>query len=149
MARRPNSLAAMFRLDPADPDQARALERLSNDTVVWLTTVSPKLRPQPSAVWFLWDGETVLVYSGSTARIKNIAANPQVALNFNSDEHGDDISILYGEAIIDEATPPAQQVAEYRVRYDERVPAIGMDWDGFCDHYRFPIRISLTGYRRW
>jgi PPOX class probable F420-dependent enzyme len=117
--------------------------------VVWLTTVSPKLRPQPSAVWFLWDGETVLVYSAGSARIKNIAGNPQVALNFNSDEHGDDISILYGEAAIDDETPPAKDVAGYRARYDERVPAIGMDWDSFCDHYRFPLRISLTGYRRW
>lgn len=139
----------MFRLDPADADQARALERLANDTVVWLTTVSPNLRPQPSAVWFLWDGETVLVYSGGSARIKNIAVNPRVALNFNSDEHGDDISILYGEAAIDEKTPQAKDLAGYRARYDERVPAIGMDWVSFCDHYRFPVRISLTGYRRW
>ena len=77
----------MFRLDPADSDQARAIERLSNDTVVWLTTVSTHLRPQPSAVWFLWDGETVLVYSAGSARIKNLSRNSQVALNFNSDEH--------------------------------------------------------------
>jgi PPOX class probable F420-dependent enzyme len=139
----------MFRLDPADPDQARALERLTNDTVVWLTTVSPKLRPQPSAVWFLWDGETVLVYSADSARIKNIAVNPQVALNFNSDEHGDDISILYGEAAIDTQTPPAKDLAGYRARYDKRVPAIGMNWDTMSDRYRIPIRINLTGYRRW
>jgi PPOX class probable F420-dependent enzyme len=139
----------MFRLDPADPDQARALERLSNDTVVWLTTVSPKVRPQPSAVWFLWDGETVLVYSADSPRIKNIAVNPRIALHFNSDQHGDDISILYGEAAIHTETPPAKDVAGYRARYDGRVPAIGTDWDSFCDHYRFPIRIRLTGYRRW
>jgi PPOX class probable F420-dependent enzyme len=139
----------MFRLDPADADQARALERLSNDMVVWLTTVSPKFRPDPSAVWFLWDGETVLVYSGGTARIKNIAANPQVALNFDTADQGDDISILYGEAAIDPDTPAAKDVAGYRARYDERVPAIGKDWDSFCQHYRFPIRIRLTGYRRW
>lgn len=139
----------MFRLDPADPDQARALERLSTDTIVWLTTVSPRLRPQPSAVWFLWDDETVLVYSAESARIKNIAANPQVALHFNSDEGGDDISILYGLAAVDVATPPAKEVAGYRARYDHRVPLIGMDWDTMSAQYRVPIRISLTGYRRW
>ena len=139
----------MFRLDPADPDQARALERLSTNTVVWLTTVSPKLQPQPSAVWFLWDGETVLVYSGATARVKNIAGNPLVALHFDSEEEGDDISILYGEAAIDAEAPPAKDVAGYRARYDERLPGIGKDWDSFCEHYRHPIRIRLTGYRRW
>lgn len=139
----------MFRLDPADPDQVRALERLSTDTIVWLTTVSPKLRPQPSAVWFWWDDETVLVYSAESARIKNIAANPHVALHFNSDEGGDDISILYGLAVVDVATPPANEVAGYRARYDHRVPLIGMDWDTMSAQYRVPIRISLTGYRRW
>ena len=139
----------MFRLDPADADQARALERLSTDTVVWLTTVSSKLRPEPSAVWFLWDGETVLVYSGGTARIKNIAENPRVALNFDSADEGDDISIFYGMAVIDPDTPPAKDVAGYRARYERKVPAIGKDWDSFCDHYRYPIRIRLTGYRRW
>ena len=139
----------MFRLDPADANHARALERLSTDTVVWLTTISPKLRPQPSAVWLWWNGETVLVYSGDTPRIKNIAANPNVALNFNTDEYGDDISILYGVASIDDASPPAKDHQEYHARYDARVPLIGMDWDSFSSHYRFPIRISLTGYRRW
>jgi PPOX class probable F420-dependent enzyme len=139
----------MFRLDPANADQGRALERLSNDTIVWLTTVSPKLRPEPSAVWFLWDGESVLVYSGGTARIQNIEANPRVALNFDSADQGDDISIFYGIASIDAHAPPAKDVAGYRARYDKRVPAIGMDWDSFCDHYRHPIRIHLTGYRRW
>lgn len=139
----------MFRLDPADADHARALDRLSNDTVVWLTTVSTRLRPEPSAVWFLWDGETVLVYSGATARIKNIAANPQVALHFDTADQGNDISIFYGTAVLDLDTPPAKDVAGYRARYDEWVPAIGKDWDSFCDHYRYPIRIRLTGYRRW
>jgi PPOX class probable F420-dependent enzyme len=130
----------MFRLDPSLPDEARALERLSNDTIVWLTTVSPKGRPQPSAVWFWWDGESILVYSGDTARINNIASNPQVALNFNSDQQGDDIAILRGIA---------KEVGGYRNRYELMVPAIGMDWDGFCDHYHIPIRIMPTGYRRW
>ncbi len=98
----------MFQLDPADPDQARALARLSTDTVIWLTTVSPASAPQPSAVWFWWDGETVLVFSGGTARIKNIAANPRVALHFNTDEYGDDIAILYGLAEVDPSDTPGQ-----------------------------------------
>ena len=139
----------MFRLDPASPDHARALERLSEDTVVWMTTVSPKLQPQPSAVWFWWDGETVLVYSAGSARVKNIAAHPRIALSFNSDPNGDDISILYGLATLDPATPAAKDVEGYRARYDHRMPLIGMNWDTMSAEYRFPIRIRLTGYRRW
>ena len=74
---------------------------------------------------------------GATARIKNIAANPRVALNFDSDEDGDDISILYGVAAVDPATPPAKDVPGYRARYDARVPLLGKDWDSFSAHYHF------------
>ena len=139
----------MFRLDPADADQAKALERLSTDTVVWLTTVSPKLQPQPSAVWFWWDGETVLLYSRETARLRNIAANPRVSLNFDSEQDGDDLSILYGDAAIDAEAMPAKDVAGYRARYEERVPHLGMNWETFSASYHVPVRVSLTGYRRW
>ena len=139
----------MFRLDPADADQAKALERLSTNTVVWLTTVSPKLQPQPSAVWFWWDGETVLVYSRETARLRNIRANPLVSLNFDSEQDGDDLSILYGAAAVDAEGLPAKDVAGYRARYDDRVPLLGMNWDTFSAGYHVPVRISLTGYRRW
>jgi PPOX class probable F420-dependent enzyme len=139
----------MFRLDPDNPDQARALERLSTDLIAWLTTVSESGRPNPSAIWFCWDGETVLMYSGDSPRMKNIVANPNISLHFNSDEHGDDITILSGLAEVDPTTPKAADVDLYRARYDAMVPAIGMDWDGFCQKYHNPIRIKLTGYRRW
>ncbi len=38
----------------------RVAGHLANDQVIWLTTVNPDLTPQPSPVWFLWDGETLL-----------------------------------------------------------------------------------------
>ena len=139
----------MFRLDPADADQAKALERLSTNTVMWLTTVSPELQPQPSAVWFWWDGETILVYSRETARLRNISANPRVSLNFDSERDGDDLSIFYGLAGVDAEGPPAKDVAGYRARYAERVPLLGMNWDTFSASYHVPLRIRLTGYRRW
>jgi hypothetical protein len=47
---------------------ARAARHLREETVVWLTTVTPKGVPLPSPVWFLWDGaESVLTYSMPSA----------------------------------------------------------------------------------
>ena len=139
----------MFRLDPADPDHARALERLTSEMIVWMTTVSPQMQPQPSAVWFWWDGETVLVYSADSPRLRNIAIHPRVSLTFNSDPVGDDLSILYGLAALDSAAPAAKDLEGYRNRYHHRMPAIGMDWEGLSSRYRFPVRIRLTAFRRW
>ena len=47
--------------------------------MIWLTTVRPDGRPEPSPVWFLWDGETFLIYSQNSSK---------VALNFDGEDSG-------------------------------------------------------------
>lgn len=44
-------------------DQVR--RRLTEDTLVWLTTVSPSGRPAPRLVWFMWTGMTADEFTGS------------------------------------------------------------------------------------
>ena len=62
-----------------------------------MTTVSPSGAPLPRPVWFLWDGgETVVMYSQAGLRVRNLAANPRVTLNFRGDEEGGDIVVLSG-----------------------------------------------------
>ena len=97
-----------------------ALERLRTDVIGWLTTVTPDGQPQTFPIWFLWvDGE-MLVYSDRRAkRLRNIGANPQVALHLNDDGRGNDIVIVEGEARIDEATPPVTQNAAYLAKYGD------------------------------
>ena len=69
-------------LDPATPGGAWAREHLASDIVGWLTTVAPNGTPQSSVVAFLWDGESVLLYSQPDApKVRNIAANPRVAFH--------------------------------------------------------------------
>jgi PPOX class probable F420-dependent enzyme len=68
---------------------ARVSRRLREEMIVWLTTVTPSGAPLPRPVGFLWDGgDNVLVYSQSGARIRNIARNPKVTLNFDGDGQG-------------------------------------------------------------
>ena len=37
--------------------------QLREEEVAWLTTVRPDGQPQSVSIWFLWDGETFLIYS--------------------------------------------------------------------------------------
>ena len=68
---------------------ARAAERLQNEQVLWLTTVTPAGQPQASPVWFLWTGsELVLASLDGTPRTANIRSNPRVAVHFDSDAEG-------------------------------------------------------------
>ncbi len=50
-------------LDTTTEAGARAEKRLREEAIIWLTTVRSDGQPQSVPVWFLWEGETFLVYS--------------------------------------------------------------------------------------
>src|SRR5215207_8906028 len=94
---------------------ARVAERLRNDELLWLTTVSRDGTPQPSLIWFYWDGETILIFSQpNTPKLRNIGANPRVSLNFQANDEGEDVIILTGHAVLDPSASPSNLHDEYR-----------------------------------
>src|SRR5450759_2140851 len=89
---------------------ARAEGRLRDEVMIWLTTVRSDGQPQSSAVWFLWDGDTFLIYSQPRApKLRNIAGQPRVSLHLDGDGRGGDIVTIDGVAAIDETAPPVDQ----------------------------------------
>lgn len=127
---------------------ARAARHLREEIVVWMTTVSASGAPVPMPVWFLWDGdETVVMYSQASPRIRNLAANPRVALNFRGDAQGGDIVVLSGEASVDASLPAADASPAYVEKYDAHIAGLGMTPASFAQAYSEPIRIRLTRVR--
>jgi PPOX class probable F420-dependent enzyme len=132
-------------IDQSTEFGARAARHLRDEIVVWMTTVTPTGSPLPRPVWFLWDGdESVTMYSMPGARVRNLEANPRVALNFPGDGRGGDIVVLSGNATIHRDAPPADQDAEYRAKYDEHIARIGMSPEPFAQRYSVPVRIELA-----
>jgi PPOX class probable F420-dependent enzyme len=100
----------------------RVAHRLDQELIIWLTTVRADRTPQPSPVWFLWADQTVLIYSQpNKQKLHNIARNPTVALNFNTDESGDDVAVITGQAQIDLQAPAVTQVPAYLEKYREAI----------------------------
>jgi PPOX class probable F420-dependent enzyme len=109
------------------PDRrARVETRLQTNLMAWLTTVSPACRPDAVPVWFLVrDDDSILVYSQpGKAKLRNIVANPNVALGLDVTDIGRDIIRFEGTAVHDPDHPPADQVAAYAAKYTERIGAI-------------------------
>ena len=105
---------------------ARVERRLREDTIGWLVTVGADGTPQPNPVWFLWDGETALIYSiPSQAKLKNVERNPNVALHLDSLDGGDDIVILTGTAEVDPAAPGVDRNQPYVDKYRSEIKRIG------------------------
>lgn len=127
----------------------RVKRRLEEETVIWLTTVAGSGQPLPVPVWFLWDGDSeVLIYSQpDTPKLRNIAARPKVALNFDSDGSGGDIVRFEGEAHEDPAAPIATEVDAFIEKYRDGIDRLGSTPDAFATHYSAAIRVQLTKVR--
>jgi PPOX class probable F420-dependent enzyme len=124
---------------------ARVARRLRQETVVWLTTVTPAGAPLPRPVGFVWDGgEGVSIYSMPGARVRNIAANPKVTLNFDGDGRGGDIVVLSGTARVDADAPAADANPAWLEKYAAEVGRSGMTPASFAARFSVPLRIRLT-----
>jgi PPOX class probable F420-dependent enzyme len=135
-------------IDTSTDFGARVARHLQDDLVVWLTTVGPDGTPQPSPVWFLWDGDTALIYSQSSApKLRNIEQRPRVSLHFNCTPSGGDVVILTGDAATDTGAPPANANPAYLAKYTDGIRGIGMTPDSFTQSFSVPIRVRTTSLR--
>ncbi len=121
---------------------------LISDQVAWLTTVTPTGRPTPRPVWFVWDGSAITVYSVNRgAKLRHIAVNDSVSLNFNSTPGGGDVVVISGHARIVPDAPPPSRFPGLLDKYMPAVEAMGRPASWFDENYRTAIHI--TAERAW
>jgi PPOX class probable F420-dependent enzyme len=137
-------------LDPNDEAQARADERLRSQMVIWLTSVAADGQPQSTPVWFLWDGDSFLIYSKpGSPKVANIRQQPKVSLHLNADAQGDDAVMFEATARLADDEPKADLVTDYIEKYREAVADLGWTNEQFARDYSQPIRAVPTRVRAW
>ena len=137
-------------LDPSNPAHAHAARRLGSEQIVWLTTVRADGQAQSSPVWFLWDGETFLLYSQPRAqKVRNLAANAKVSLHLGDDGRGDDVVTVEGTATVEPDSPRADRVQAYLAKYEAAIEALGYEPGPFARTYSTAIRVRPTRIRAW
>src|SRR5215204_6092057 len=139
----------MLTLDASTRFGVRVAERLAQDEIMWLTTISGSETPQPVPVWFLWDGETTLIYTApETYKLRNIARNSKVSLNLNSDPLGGDIAVFVGTAWVDHTAPPPDQHPGYLEKYGDRIiNLLGMTLESYTATYPIALRVKPVKVR--
>lgn len=131
-------------------DKPAALDRLRTEPIIWLTTVRANGQPQTSPVWFLLRDNEILVYSlPDTARVANIAANPNVALNLDGNGQGGAIVTIEGAARIDRSVAPASELPAYVSKYRSFMERNGWTPEVFAERYSTPLVITLNRGRAW
>jgi len=135
-------------LDFTSPIGQRIQLRLEEEEIIWLTTVDASHTPQPRPVWFQWDGETVMIFSqAGAAKVRHIARNPRVALNFNTDEDGGDVGVLIGEARLLEGAPPPDRLQAYLKKYAVGIQDIGLTPESMQVEYPVVILVAPVALR--
>ena len=137
-------------LDTTTDAGARAERRLREELMIWLTTVRSVGQPQSVPVWFLWEGETFLIYSRpNQQKLKNIGRNARVELHLNANDRGGDVVRAEGTAEVVQEVPPASQVGEYLEKYRESIARTGFDPDSFARTYSVALRVKPGRWQIW
>lgn len=137
-------------LDITTETGGRAERRLREEGVAWLTTVRADGQPQSVPVWFLWDGESFLIYSQpDRQKLRNIERSPRVGLNLNSNARGGDVARAEGVAEIVRDAPRATEVPDYLDKYRESIARIGYDEEGFARTYSVAVRVTPERWQVW
>jgi PPOX class probable F420-dependent enzyme len=133
--------------DPSKPAHIHALERLQRDIIVWLSTVRPDGRPHLVPVWFLWDGQTILIFSKPDQKIRNLRQNPAVMLGLDDTDTGEDVVLVEGTAELLAAGQAAPTLPAYAAKYTPKLTEMGWTPASMATEYTEPIRITPTRVR--
>ena len=120
--------------------------RLKKELVIWLVTAGTDLKPQAVPVWFHWDGRSFLIYATDGAKVQDVRANPHVELHLNSDEVGDYVVRVSGEAKVESRRPRTLDAAYVR-KYGKEIKRLGMTPEGFTGDYHNAIRVRKLRWR--
>jgi len=133
----------MITIDTSSKFGRRIARQLDDEVVVWLTTVGPSGTPAPKPVWFLWHGGQILVASQrGTAKLRHLATNGRVSLNFNATHSGGEVGVITGTALIDDNPIGGNELAAYNDKYASEIAGLGMTPDQFHADYSVLVRIT-------
>ena len=136
--------------DQKKPNNAHVEQRLREEPIVWFTTVRPDGRPHTVPVWFLWDGETFLIFSQpGNLKIRNLQRNPHITLALDGTKQGGDVVTVEGEAEL--LSEPSRNilVPAFGEKYASMIKTMGVDTEGLVEDYSQPIRIKPAKFIAW
>lgn len=118
--------------------------RLARELILWLTTVKPDGQPQSHPVWFVVEGDDLLMWSVPGERSKNLEDNKRVSANVNDNGRGGDVLTIEGIASFEPERGPGSANPDFVSRYQPLIDSFNSTWDWFDGRYDLPIRITPT-----
>jgi PPOX class probable F420-dependent enzyme len=127
-----------------------AEQRLRSNIIAWLTTVGSDGRPYTVPVWFLWDGNTILMFSQPhKQKVRNLRNNARVTLALDETKQGDDVVIVEGTAELLDNPEISVTLPAYVEKYGALIQSMGWTPESMAADYSRAIRVTPTKFRSW
>jgi PPOX class probable F420-dependent enzyme len=127
---------------PNGPVPAQYHDILASTTLGHLATVDEQGRPQVNPVWFLWDGERVLLSIRESAKkYRNLRRDPHLAISFLDPARPDRYLEIRGEVVEFELYLTLDFVNQLARKYT------GADYTGgFAGERRYKATVRLDSW---
>src|SRR5579859_1891637 len=123
-------------LDLTQKQDAHINQRLREDIIIWLSSVRPDGRPHMVAVWFLWDGKDILIFSKpNNQKIRNLRQKSHVTLALDNTNKGADVILLDGEAELVDDPDVNTTLPAYVAKYQTHIARIGYTPETMAQSY--------------
>ena len=125
-------------------------DALEREAVVWLSSIRPDGRPHLAPLWFLWDGQSILVFSKPHAqKVRNLQADPRVMVAVGEPGVEFDVELIEAMAELPK-TPTRRLLPEaFASKYAELAARAGVTFDRFAAVYSQPIWLRPTRWLGW
>ena len=134
-------------LDLTQTRDAHIDQRLREDSIIWLGSVRPDGHPHLVAVWFLWTGKDLLIFSKpNQQKTRNLRQNPHVILALDNTNLGVDPITLEGEAELLDDPDVNTTLPDYLAKYGAHITGIGYTPETMATAYSQAIRITPTRF---
>ena len=120
-------------------------QRLQSNRIAWLTTVGGDGRPYTVPVGFVWEGQTLLIFSQpKKQKLRNIRKNPRVTLALDETERGQDVVIVEGTAEVIDDPQISMKMPAYVEKYGASIESMGWTLESLAADYSQAIRVTPT-----
>ena len=127
-----------------------AEQRFRSNVIAWLTTVGSDGRPYTVPVWFLWDGNTILIFSQpQKQKIRNLRKNAHITLALDETKQGEDVVIVEGTAELLDDPEISVMLPAYVEKYGALIQDMGWTPESMAADYTRAIRVTPTKFRSW
>ena len=122
-----------------------AEQRLQSNRIAWLTTVGGDGRPYTVPIGFVWEGQTLLIFSQpKKQKLRNIRKNPRVTLALDETERGQDVVIVEGTAELIDDPQISMKMPAYVEKYGASIESMGWTLESMAADYSQAIRVTPT-----